>query len=74
MQIRNKKILLKIIKTEDNGIIRPNDVEGYEVYKLSSEVKGLKLGDKVFYENGRKVEIKGVEYILTDDENVNIIL
>ena len=74
IQLFGKRILLKQIEVKDTGIITPDNIEGYEVYKVSKEVKEVKKGDSVLYENGRKFLVKGEEYILTDEENIVLCL
>lgn len=74
IQLFGKRILLKQIKIKDTYIIVPDNVESYEVYKVGKEVKEVKKGDSVLYENGRKFLVKGEEYILTDEENIVLCL
>lgn len=74
IQLLNKRILLKQVKKADNGLIMPNEVDYYLVAYLGKEVKAVKKGDSVLYENGRKFLVKGEEYILTDEENIVLCL
>lgn len=52
----------------------PDEVEYYLVHALGKEVKEVKKGDSVLYDNGRKFFVKGEEYILTDEENIVLCL
>lgn len=70
IQLLGKRILLKPIKAKETGIITPESIEGYVVFQVSKEVKDVKKGDNVLYENGRKFMVQGEEYILTDEENI----
>lgn len=70
IQLLNKRILLKQIKKEDTGIINPDSIESFVVYKTGDQVSKVNKGDSVMYENGRKFLVKGEEYILTDEDNI----
>ena len=72
MKLLGKKILVK-------EILIPNplaltDVDRHEVVEVGKDVETIKKGDTVLYEHGRKVNVKGEDYILTDEENVWLIL
>lgn len=71
IQVLNKRILLEPHKvTSTKGIITPDEVEYYVVYAVGDEIKKLKKGDKVLYDNGRKYKVLKDDYILTDEENI----
>ncbi len=72
MKLKNTKVLLKEIK--DENPLALNNVDHYEVYDTAEGVTEISKGDNVLYEEGRKVLIKGEEYILTDEENIWLIL
>ena len=74
IQLLKSRILLNIIEQEDTGIIRPDNIESYQVYKVGKDVKDVKKGDKVLYDQGRKLKINNKEYILTDEDNIIVIL
>jgi len=74
MKTLGKRILLSAVKAKQTDIIRPADVDYYEVKYVGSQVEEVKVGDKVFYQQGVKMHINGDDYILIDEDDVVVIL
>lgn len=74
MKTLGKKLLLTAKKSETTDIIKPTDIDYYEVAHVGSEVKEVKVGDKVFYQHGAKININGQEYITLDEDDITAIL
>lgn len=76
MKVLNNNILLKAVKTKQDttAIISLTEYDYYEVMFTGPEVKEVKVGDKVFYQQGVKVNIKGDDYILIDETDVIVVL
>lgn len=76
MRLLNKRLLLKEVKakTEKVDIIRPASVDYYEVYAVGDKVEGVSKGDKVFYQQGVKFNIKGEDFILIEEDDIVAVL
>lgn len=74
MKVLNNRLLLKEVKVKQTDIIKPNEVDYYEVMFVGMNVKEVKVGDKVFYQQGAKFNIKGEDYILIDEDDVIAVL
>jgi len=71
MKLLGKRILLKAIKKEVLGI---EEIDHFEVAYVGDEVKRVKKGDIVIYEQGAKINIEGKEYIELLEDNIVCIL
>ena len=74
IQLLNKRVLLRQVKVKDTGIITPNDIERYIVFAVGNKVKNVVKGMEVMYDSGRKLLVKDEEFILTDEENIILIV
>jgi len=59
--LKNEKIINAL------GITEPTD---YEVVSIGGDVTKVKVGDKVFYQQGALLTILGQEYVDVDEENI----
>lgn len=71
IQLLGCRVLLAPVKKEIK-IIDPNDADLYEVIEVGSEVKEIKKGEKVIYENGRKIKLFEEEYIIVNEEDITL--
>lgn len=76
MKVLKNNILLKAVKTKQDStsIIAVTEYDHYEVMYIGPEVVEVKVGDKVFYQQGVKVNIKGDDFILIDEDDVIVVL
>ncbi len=75
MRAPKDKLVLKAFKNEViSTIIAPTDIEYYEVVAVGSEVKDIKVGEKVFYHLGAKLVIDGQEYVSVTYNDIQVIL
>ena len=72
------RVLIKPILNEqktESGIILPGQENNYSDFALveaiGCDVKSVKVGDKVVYnDNGKKISDNGVNYIILDEEDI----
>lgn len=72
------RVLIKPILNEqktESGIILPGQENNYSDFALveaiGCDVKSVKVGDKVLYnDNGKKISDNGVNYIILDEEDI----
>lgn len=74
MRILNNRILLKAVEPEKSDIIKPYEVKHYEVAGVGPKVEEVKVGDKVLYQQGAKVNILGEEYVLIEPDDLICVL
>lgn len=74
IRILGGRILLKAIKSAQTDIIRPTEIEHYEVAAIGPEVKDLKVGDKVLFQMAPKVQILGNDYHLADIDDIICVI
>lgn len=74
----NNRVLIKPILNEqktESGIILPGQENNYSDFALveaiGCDVKSVKVGDKVVYnDNGKKISDNGENYIILDEEDI----
>jgi len=74
MKLLSNRILLKAVEAEKTEIIKPYEVEHYEVYAVGPKVDEVKVGEKVMYQQGAKVNILGEDYVLIEPDDLICIL